>query len=72
MCGKLDLNSINVGMHAIVVSLVKDLAIWKTFVNNEKVQEFIQSRDMNPQQLNGFYSLFLLAHFLYFPIVNLA
>jgi hypothetical protein len=54
MCGKLDLNSVNVGMLATIVSLVKDLTIWKTFVNNEKVQEFMQSRDMNPRQLNGF------------------
>ncbi len=32
MCGKLDLNFVNVW--DAVVSLVRDLAIWKSFVNN--------------------------------------
>jgi hypothetical protein len=39
-------------VQAAVVSLARDPAIWKAFVNNEKVQELMQSRDMNPPQLN--------------------
>ncbi|CAM6035038.1 unnamed protein product [Sphagnum compactum] len=39
-------------VQAAVVSLARDPAIWKAFVNNEKVQELMQTRDMNPPQLN--------------------
>jgi hypothetical protein len=59
----MDLLQHNLDVQALLVSLPRDLAIWKAFVKNEKVQELMQSHNRKLPQLEGvrFCSFLLLS-----------